>query len=176
MFPEKIWDGRSETRSDLSSIRPPDYSDWLQLISEVRAMQQYTLSLGNNVIQMPDLPGLIAQLRNQLSALESKIAQLHPPEDVVAEVNKFRDDLCDFDMRDPHAKLRQNVRKLYTRAKRLDSAYRNLKKTTDYERETFNNMIRNTLAKMEASFMRKIEDLEVKIAELTELLENPELD
>jgi len=174
-FPEKVWDGKSTTRQDLTCSKAPDASDWSAITRELQSVQSYVLKLSGNISAMPDLPKTVSDLTIALQKLETKIRDISPPTDVVKELAEFKEHIAAMDIRKKHANLQQGVKRLFFRAKKLDTAFVSLKKNLEYEQETFQNQVRNQLMRLEQQSKTRIKELEEKVKELQELLETPEI-
>ena len=174
-FPDKVWDGKSTTRQDLTCSKGPDASDWSAMTQELQSVQNYVLKLSGNLVAMPDLPKIVSELTVSLQKLESRIKDIAPPTDVVRELAEFKEHIATMDIRKRHTNLQEGVKRLFFRAKKLDTAFVALKKNLEYEQETFQNQVRNQLMRLEHQSKTRILELEEKVKELQELLETPEI-
>lgn len=85
-FPKQVWDGKSPSRSDLAAEFPPTYQDWMTLVREVQAMQEYLLAVTGNIQAMPNLDAALADCSAKLAKVDELIEQRTPPEDLKREL------------------------------------------------------------------------------------------
>lgn len=86
----KIWDGTSETRDDPSVRKRPDGHDWRTITAELKATQQFVVSLAANADNMPNLVEDIKACHKQLESVQESISKLTVPDDVKAHVDELR--------------------------------------------------------------------------------------
>ncbi len=89
----KIWDGTSETRDDPSVRKRPDGHDWRTITAELKATQQFVISLAANANDMPNLVEDVKARQKQLESVQKSINKLTVPDDVKACVDKLKMDM-----------------------------------------------------------------------------------
>jgi len=174
-FPKSIWDGRTATRNDLDAVRPPDHTDWVVLLGELRSMQGYILSLAGNMEAMPDLNKEITEAKTKLNVLLAELERLAPPADLHGLVADLQRELEDVDVRVEHERLKSGVKKLFLRTRFLEKAYKDLKETVYYQLEVLANSTRNQIADLERKNEARHQAVRNDIAELQDILQNPDL-
>lgn len=176
LFPEKIWDGTTTSRPDLTTVQPPTYSDWLTLLAELRATQSYVLNLTENIGVMPNIGQSIKCAEAKIDKLLVFIKHLSPPADLCAEVEQMRQRLSEVDVRVEHNRLKNGVKRLFLRTKALESAHRELAKVVNQSLAVLTNSTRNQVATFVREMTAKQSVLQEQIMELQDVLERPDLD
>jgi phosphoenolpyruvate carboxylase len=174
MFPHQIWTGQTRNRPDLGTVKAPDHGDWVSLCSELVSIQEYILSLSDNMEVMPNLKDELENATNQVSNLLSKIDKLSIPE-IQKNLNELNLLISEIDTRESHQRLKNGVKKLFLRTKKLETAYTDLKNNTNYEMQVFTNNFRNALAKLSSEVHTQLKRMQDQIAELQDVLETPDL-
>jgi len=174
-FPHKVWDGLTTTRSSLDSVQPPGYRDWLALLSELQATQEFVLKLAKNVEVLPDLDGQLASAKTRLDKLRETAEHLAVPEDLRAEVQALAARVDKTDVKESHEALRRGVKMLLTRLKAIEAGHRELKKDIYYQLKVFANQMRNQLAEIVTEQEKQGSRLQGQINELQALLKDPDL-
>ena len=174
-FPERVWDGKSPTRTDLSASKNPDASDWQALSGELQAAQNYLLLLASNMHALPNLPAALEEVECQLTNLKLKADELSVPDDVVKEVADLRRQIAKYDLRESHNNLRSSVKRLFIRLKQLDTAFKAYRDETTKSSAEFQAQVRNQLVRVERQAGQRIQALEAKVAELQEFIETPDI-
>lgn len=174
-FPKEIWDGRTPTRPDLDSVRPPDHLDWVVLLGELQGMQRYILNLAGNMESMPHLDGAIKEAEAKLNGLLEELQRLAPPVDLHALVADLQRELEEVDVRVEHERLKNGVKKLFLRTRYLERAYKELKEGVYHQLEVLANSFRNQLVEADRRNETRYQAMRADIAELQDILQNPDL-
>ena len=175
-FPNSIWDGRTATRIDLDAVRPPDHQDWIVLLDELQAVQGYILSLAGNMASMPNLNGEIKEADERLTKLLSELQRLAPPADLHKIVADMQRTVEEIDVRVEHERLKSGVKQLFLRMRHVERTYKDMKREVFHELEVMKNSFRNQLAEANRKSESRFQALKADIAELQDILQNPNLD
>lgn len=174
-FPRKIWSGLSRTRVSMDQTKVPDHADWLAIVNELQATQQYILNLCDNLESMPNVAEEVKEAEALIIKLQTKIEALVPPKDLEQRFDELKEDVQTYDVREECIRLKANLQKLFLRTQRLDSAFVSFRNSTVSELRTLENKLRNQFTKFESETNRKLAILEEKIKELQELVETPNI-
>jgi DNA repair exonuclease SbcCD ATPase subunit len=174
-FPQKIWDGRSNSRQNLDCVKSPDQADWTALLDELQAMQGYILNLTDSMDTMPNLAREINNARVKIKTLGDSLSRLTPPADLQKDIDDLRQAVEEADIKNEHNRLKRSVQKLYVRTKALIQAYEEYKKKTEYRLEVLANSIRVNMTQLRADMEERTNKLEEQVKELQDLITNPEL-
>jgi len=180
-FPEKIWDGLSPTRKDMVSECPPDYRDWVTIVDEIRAIQQYLLALTGNIKLMPDLSSCLDACEKKIAAVDSEINSRSLPVDLLQEFQVHAKLLSEVNSRSKVNELKVDLQQI--RSDKLESDLQNRNENlaqrqedayfkNDIRREidTFKRNVEFVLGEIKAQ-VRRIESL-VSLQQAVEKLQN----
>jgi hypothetical protein len=175
-FPRQIWDGRSGSRKDLDCVKGPDHADWMAMLDELQATQEYILNLTNSMDAMPNVAQEIEESMARVEALARNLDTLTPPADLQADVDKLQKAVKEADVKNEHDRLKRGVKKLFLRTEALIKAHKKLKAETEHTLEVLANSVRVNMTKLRKDMEDRTNKLEEQIKELQDVLENPELD
>jgi DNA repair ATPase RecN len=170
-FPEKIWDGCSPSRSNLTDVQPPGYNDWCTIIAELQATQRYLLNLVDNLETMPNLNRAIKDGENSIASCLIKIKKLTPPPELkkdIEETKKRVDKLESLSKRlDTLIRLVQALQQqLFT----LTADYQKFKNNVEKHAQGAENRIRLRVDHFEKAINKRIEALTIRVNDVSELL------
>jgi len=78
----KIWDGTTDSRKDLSSVKNPDHSDYCALVTQIQQLQMTLNNSLENIATLPNLQSLFADIESKIKTFKQEIAALVPPENL----------------------------------------------------------------------------------------------
>jgi len=170
-FPEKIWDGRSAARSNLTDICAPGYEDWCTITRELQATQRYLLDLTDTLETMPNLKQLIEDGRSNIAAYLRKVKDMTLPADLkrdVKAVEKRIDKLDGIDERlDTLIRLVQALQQqLFAHTADYQKFKDNVKK---YE-QGMENKTRLRMGQYEKATSKRVQELTQRVNDISELL------
>ncbi len=176
VFPLKVWDGRTNARPDLTVVQPPTHGDWLAMVAELQAAQEYILNLAGNMDVMPDIGVAIRDVDNKIKVLDYELAQLLPPDDLNQEVAEMREKLLEMDIRREHKRLKRGVKRLFLRTQVLEKGYKDFKAEVQQQLQILTNSVRNQFTKVARGMTIKQDELQEQIKELQDVLDSPDID
>lgn len=109
MFPEQVWTGKTPSRKNLSDTMAASHQDFVAIVREIQAVEQYVLNIANNNTLIPDLDSKIKEADEKLAALRDRIDNLTVPADLMARIEIVEDRLTEFDVRNEVIKLRSDL-------------------------------------------------------------------
>lgn len=176
VFPQKVWDGRTRIRPDLSVVQPPTHGDWLAMLAELQAVQEYILNLSGSTDAMPNIGEAIKDVNTRIKDLDKELDRLSPPADLNQEVAQMRKELLEMDVRKEHARLKNGVKKLFLRTQVLEKGYKDFKAEVQHQLQVLTNSVRNQFAKVAQGITTRQDELQEQIRELQDVLERPDLE
>ncbi len=175
-FPLKVWDGRTNARPDLTVVQPPTHGDWLAMVAELQAAQEYILSLSGNMDIMPNVGETIKDVDAKIKVLDRELTRLSPPTDLNREVALMREKLLEMDIRREHARLKRGVKRLFLRTQVLEKGYKDFKAEVQQQLQVLTNNVRNQFTKVARGMTIKQDELQEQIRELQDVLDSPDID
>ena len=163
----KVWDGTTDSRKDLSSVKNPDHNDYCALVTQIQHLQ---LTLNNsleNLATLPNLQTLFADIEQKIKAFKQEIAALIPPENLKVQIAALEQAIVERDTRLETAELRRDVE-----AMKLDydkSKLQMLELQTAFNTEVvaFQQKVWNSLKALEKSFKDQFSGFEKKLESLS---------
>lgn len=175
-FPAKVWDGRTNARPDLTVVQPPTHGDWLAMVAELQAAQEYLLNLSGNMDTMPNVGEAIKDAAAKIKVLDRELTRLSPPADLNREVVGMQEKLLEMDIRREHARLKRGVKRLFLRTQVLEKCYKDFKAEVQQQLQILTNSVRNQFTKVAQGITVRQDELQEQIMELQDVLDSPNID
>ena len=138
----KIWDGTSETRDDPSVRKRPDGHDWRTITAELKATQQFVVSLAANANDMPNLVEDVKARQEQLESVQESISKLTVPDDLKVQIEELKGELEKLRSIYAHAsEVLQTVRFLQGQLLNLNKRIDNHAEDTDQKIASLENRV-----------------------------------
>lgn len=169
-FPKKIWTGCTKSRPDLDTTQAPDHVDWLAVVRELQAVQEYVLNTLGNIKHMPNLEKTIATGEQQLAALTAQVHKVRPPEHLLPRLKKVEEEL---EKLNSGGEIDKNHRKVSALQKQVFGLVREVRQSQEKmlaDDEAFKNEIRNKVETLEKDVNRKLKIMTDRLTEISELL------
>ena len=176
VFPKRVWNGCTNARPDLSVVQRPTHGDWLSMVAELQATQEYILSLSGNMDIMPNVGETIKDVDTKIKVLDRELARLSPPADLNREVAEMREELLEMDIRREHARLKRGVKRLFLRTQVLEKGYKDLKAEVQHQLQVLTNSVRNQFNRVAQGMTVRQDELQEQIRELQDVLDSPDID
>jgi len=169
-FPNKIWDGCTQTRPDLDTTSAPDYTDWVAIVHEIQAMEEYILSLAGNIEVMPDLRKKTEAASLCVTHLISQIGKVKPPENLIKRLKVLEAKIADMASK---GEIDKNHRKVAALQKQVFGLHREIRQSDTAvrdEMDSFKNEVRNKINALQLETHKKLKVVTDRLVEISEML------
>jgi len=170
-FPEKIWDGCSVSRPNLTDVYAPGYDDWCAIVGELQAVQRYLLDLTDNLETMPNLKKAIEDGRSNIAAYLRKVKDMTLPADLKKDVATTKERINELE--DLSERLDTLIRLVQALQQQLFALTTDHQKFRDevkkYEQGT-ENRIRLRMSQFEKATSKRVQELTQRVNDISELL------
>jgi len=163
----QVWNGLSPTRQDLSAIKAPDYSDYLQLVVEIQKLQVFVANLSQNVQIMPNLEAELQKTYDRIESVLEIIRQLTPPEDLQVDIENLDAKINEIDTRKQVLKLQQGLESLRNLVATNQRQVLLLQENFVSEVKGFQNKVWNTLTSLQDAVIDRLDTLEKRVESLS---------
>jgi predicted nucleic acid-binding Zn-ribbon protein len=172
-FPNKIWDGVTDSRPDLQVVAAPSHNDWRLMLHELVAIQEYILNLTNNIEDMPNLGETISDATAQVREMLVTLDELAPPAELKEDVRRLQREL--LDLGENQANLRSGVKKLLLRTRTVEALFKKHQETVTEQVDVIKCGVRNQLAEYEKKMRGDQLKLQIQIDELHDALTSTDI-
>lgn len=170
-FPEKIWDGRSATRSNLTDICAPGHEDWCTITREMQATQRYLLDLTDTLETMPNLKQAIEDGRSNIAAYLRKVKDMALPADLKKDVEAVKERIDKLDgISERLDTLIRLVQALQQQLFAHTADYQKFKNNVKKYEQGMENKTRLRMGQFEKTTNERVQELTQRINDISELL------
>ncbi len=164
-FPEQIFKGTHSERPDLSTVRAPDHLDYLILVKEMKATQEYLFALSQNSEFMPDIGRHVSKIAGELSILNTELEAITPPVDLAKHFENFKEVLETLEKQRDATELKVDAELISIRTTLENNQLSTLKLQETFANKVkgFQNKLLSTLKVFEKEVSKRLEDVESKI-------------
>lgn len=159
-FPEKIFNGRHAGRESLSNVRAPNHSDYMILVHEIQAVQEYLLNLTQNTKIMPELANELSLAKTQLVNLQCAIQEITPPDELLGRLEKLETQVQTIDVRKQIAMARCDIETQRTVLASIQLEVLKIRDSIGQEVTGFQNRMYNMFQNLQKETLDRIEKLE----------------
>lgn len=168
-FPDQIYNGTHGGRPDISTVSAPDHADYLVLVREIRATQEYLLSLSKNSKVMPDLKKHLSQANVKLMALKRTLKTLTPPKNLSKSFKEFEETLAVLESQKNETKLSVKADLIAMQTTLETNQLSTLELQSDFvdNIKGFQNKLLNRLRVYEKEVSQRLDAIEAKITQVS---------
>lgn len=159
----KVWDGSSQTRTDLSSIKNPDHGDYVRIVTELQKLQAAFLNTLQNIELIPNLQGEFDKALEAIVAVQEKIKKLTPPPTLNEKIQNLEQALADQNPKKDLTSLRQDIVALKLQCDKNQLQVLRLQEAFATQVTGFQNRVWNTIKALEKDLKERLEIAEKKL-------------
>ena len=159
----KVWDGSSQTRTDLSSIKNPDHGDYVRIVTELQKLQVAFLNTLQNIELIPNLQGEFDKALAAIVAVQEKIKKLTPPPVLDEKLQSLEQAFVDQSPKKDLASLRQDIVALKLQCDKNQLQVLRLQEAFSTQVAGFQNRVWNTIKTLEKDLRERLAVAEKKL-------------
>jgi len=160
MFPLEIYNGLSPSRKDLKTKQSPDHNDWLALVNELQATQNYVKTITTNFEFTEDLEAKFKQANERLTQLNQLVSEILPSDQLQNDVEALKLELKDVDATVDIQMLQRNVATLEQRLALQQLELTQLQRDLSVEVVGFRNKLQNELNVFKGQVTKQLGELQ----------------
>jgi hypothetical protein len=166
MFPINIFNGLTASRKDLKTKQSPDHNDWLAMVLELQATQEYVKTITSNLEFTDDLNAKFQQANVRLNELFQQVSKILPSDQLQKDVEALKLELKDVDASVDIQILQQNVVQLEQRMALQQLELGQVQRELNVEVIGFRNRLQNEFNGFKSQVSKQITELQAMLDRL----------
>jgi len=162
-----IWNGLTSSRATLDNTRSPDHADYLRIVNEIQQLQNFVVSLSQNITIMPNLEEELQKAYTHIIGLQDQISKLEPPDDLRKDFVILVKQLQEIDSRKSIFKLQQEMESLKNIVASNQLQVLQLQAKFAEDVKGFQNRIWTTLNNLQKDVINRLVILEKRVESLS---------